>query len=77
MRSLLSFGGERSLLSFGGERSLLSFERESFNGETRDDSEAGEQERGEGSTQDEPEAGESEDLLLSSLLLLEELGMFP
>ncbi len=46
-----------------GERSLLSFaslERESCNGEIRDDSEVDEQERGEGSTQDELEAGEGE-----------------
>ncbi len=79
--------GESSLLSFGretclsilvvGERSLLSFERESCNGETRDDSEANEQERGEGSTQDELVAGKGEGLLLNSPLFLEELGMFP
>ncbi len=59
-----------------GERSLLSFERETCNGETRDDSEVDGQERGEGSTQDELWAGEGEGLILSSLLFLEELGMF-
>jgi hypothetical protein len=61
-----------------GERSLLSFaslERESCNGETRDDSEVDEQERGEGSTHDELEAGEGEGLMLSSPLFLEELGI--
>ena len=81
------FVGERSLLSLGrescfsilvvGERSLLSFERESCYGETRDDSEADEQDRGEGSTQDELWAGEGEGLPMKSPLLLEEFGMFP
>ena len=60
-----------------GERSLLSLDRESSKGETNDDSEADEQERGEGYTQDELEAGEGEGLLLSSPLLFDASGMFP
>ncbi len=71
--------GERSLFSLfvGGGRALFSFSRESCKGETRDDSEADEQERLEGSTQDELDAGEGEGLILSSPLPLEESGMFP
>ena len=60
-----------------GERSLLSLVLESCKGETNDDSEADEPERGEASTQDELLAGEDEGLIVSSPLFFDATGMFP
>ena len=60
-----------------GERFLLSFVLESCKGETNDDSEVDEQERGDASTQDELETGEGEGLIVSSPLFFYATGMFP
>ncbi len=76
VKIFFNFGRRRAFL-FLLVCALFSFSRESCKGETRDDSEADEQERGEGSTPDELDAGEGEGLILSLPLPLEESGMFP